>query len=662
MNISMKNNKLLYIIILGIGVFFAIIINVLWIQADYNKYNVTTPTLFHPDNIVSSTSNGKQLINIRNSLLVDPQKARDAIHQFDTTHLKELTPIENAYRLLILLSVDANQKKLDSIEKYINELHIIADNEQYDWLKATIYIEQAGIYARHDRTEEGKELIAKGIKLAKKSNALYLLPGAYNTLGYLSNTANELIYAQDYFMQGIDIANQLSMIDESAKLHNNLAVIYMVIQDWNKALDTITRASALYKNSPIANKPLMHVFYSNKSKVYNKLNNKEESKRALDSADLYYDDNLALPRSRILHWKGHSELMLLLGEYDEAKKFVDQCLSYKLLYKFPYEEGQCNLLQSRILLKQNKYDAALLTVNKSINIFSSINYDRSLTSAYLQKADTLMLLKRYKEALQEYKLHYQRDKSQIVDEMYDVVHSIATRKIAQERDLLDVQNKLTDVLIAKQRLNLNIAFICTIISISTLLLTVRQVIKVRRKNKELETLSYVDTLTGLYNRRYYYQQLIQCDVINSKNEYRIILFDIDNFKSVNDRYGHHIGDEVLIEMSNRISLLLLDKELLTRWGGEEFLALLEDNEYLTSRVEAIRKAIAESPFLTTSGELPITSSIGASFPALPNEIDSNDDYFRKADKNLYEAKRSGKNRVIYPNPNVEYLHRLTRSK
>ena len=135
MNISMKNNKLLYIIILGIGVFFAIIINVLWIQADYNKYNVTTPTLFHPDNIVSSTSNGKQLINIRNSLLVDPQKARDAIHQFDTTHLKELTPIENAYRLLILLSVDANQKKLDSIEKYINELHIIADNEQYDWLK-----------------------------------------------------------------------------------------------------------------------------------------------------------------------------------------------------------------------------------------------------------------------------------------------------------------------------------------------------------------------------------------------------------------------------------------------------------------------------------------------------------------------------------------------
>lgn len=188
-----------------------------------------------------------------------------------------------------------------------------------------------------------------------------------------------------------------------------------------------------------------------------------------------------------------------------------------------------------------------------------------------------------------------------------------------------------------------------------LLLVVRQVVKIRKTNKELETLSYIDTLTGLYNRRYYYQQLTQCNAINAKNKYRIILFDIDNFKLVNDQYGHDIGDEVLVEMSNRISLSLLDKELLTRWGGEEFLALLEDNEQLISRVEAIRKTISEQPFLTKAGELPITSSIGVSFSALPSEIDGNDDYFRKADKNLYEAKRSGKNKAIFPS--VEYSNR-----
>lgn len=651
----MKNNRLLLIVILGISVFVAIIINELWIQADYNKYNATTPTQFHPDNIVSSTSNGKQLIKIRELSSVDPQKARDAIHQFDITHSEDLTPIENAYRLLILLSIEWPNKNQETIDKYIKELHLIADKEQYDWLKATVYIDQAGIYARHNKTEQGKELIIKGIELAKKSNALYLLPRAYNTAGFVSNTSNKLIHAQDYFMQGIDIANQLSMIEENAKLHNNLAVVYMVIKDWNKALETIIIANKLYKESPIENKSIMHIFYSNKARIYGHLNNKEESKRAIDDADLYYNEKTASPRSRILHWKGHSTLMLLLGKYAEAKKLAEQCLSYPLIKSYPHEEGQCNLLQSKILLKQHEYNEALVNINKSIYLFSLIKHDRSLTRAYLQKGDVLISLKRDREALYAYKLHYQRDKEQFLNEMYDVVHSVATRKISQERDLLDIKNKLAEALLSKQKLHLNIAFVCTIIIIMILLLVVRQVIKIRKTNKELETLSYIDTLTGLYNRRYYYQQLTQCNAINAKNKYRIILFDIDNFKLVNDQYGHDIGDEVLVEMSNRISLSLLDKELLTRWGGEEFLALLEDNEQLISRVEAIRKTISEQPFLTKAGELPITSSIGVSFSALPSEIDGNDDYFRKADKNLYEAKRSGKNKAIFPS--IEYSNR-----
>ncbi|WP_394252101.1 GGDEF domain-containing protein [Vibrio profundi] len=199
---------------------------------------------------------------------------------------------------------------------------------------------------------------------------------------------------------------------------------------------------------------------------------------------------------------------------------------------------------------------------------------------------------------------------------------------------------------AKERLRFQVASIWGIVAIIALVFTMRRSFSVQNKNKELESLSYVDPLTGLNNRRFYYQQLKDKQRLASSQEYRIALLDLDYFKQVNDKYGHDVGDEVLIETAKRVSSLIDTDELLIRWGGEEFLALLKNVSSIEQRLSDILTAVNGATYTTVAGELAITTSIGLSDSGNILELEASDGYFRNADKKLYEAKRTGRNRYV----------------
>ena len=93
----------------------------------------------------------------------------------------------------------------------------------------------------------------------------------------------------------------------------------------------------------------------------------------------------------------------------------------------------------------------------------------------------------------------------------------------------------------------------------------------------------------------------------------VLLLDIDDFKDINDRYGHRVGDEVLIELVGRLRDAVRPEDVVARWGGEEFLLLCRTEEHERVRVlaERIRTTVGATAFQTTVGELPITVSVGA---------------------------------------------------
>jgi two-component system cell cycle response regulator len=132
------------------------------------------------------------------------------------------------------------------------------------------------------------------------------------------------------------------------------------------------------------------------------------------------------------------------------------------------------------------------------------------------------------------------------------------------------------------------------------------------------------------------------------NETALMLFDIDHFKQVNDRFGHPAGDEVLRELAGRAMRQVRSVDLVGRLGGEEFVVVMPETSLSGAVVvaERLRVAVADEPFILqdNGGKLPITVSVGIAVTG--KETDTLESLLKRADEALYAAKNAGRNRVV----------------
>ena len=163
--------------------------------------------------------------------------------------------------------------------------------------------------------------------------------------------------------------------------------------------------------------------------------------------------------------------------------------------------------------------------------------------------------------------------------------------------------------------------------------------KFQEQKREVE----LDPLTGLYNRRSLEQDAEKLE--HSGMRYSLLIADIDNFKSINDTYGHLVGDKVLQEVGEILTNYVRSNTKTYRYGGEEFVILLPQGDKRAARVvgERLREVIANRTLQLDNGVLNFTASFGG---AQKEENESFKDVLKRADEALYEAKKSGKNRVI----------------
>lgn len=170
----------------------------------------------------------------------------------------------------------------------------------------------------------------------------------------------------------------------------------------------------------------------------------------------------------------------------------------------------------------------------------------------------------------------------------------------------------------------------------------------------LRKTSLVDTLTGVNNRRFLEQRLDE-EIVRmrrSGDPLSCLFVDIDFFKSVNDNHGHQTGDQVLAEVARVMRAQLRTTDVLARYGGEEFVALLSgsDESQAISIAERIRSRVAERVVLKDDGApIHVTVSIGLAtlLPEAGGQTQGSEkDLISRSDQALYEAKRSGRNRVV----------------
>lgn len=250
----------------------------------------------------------------------------------------------------------------------------------------------------------------------------------------------------------------------------------------------------------------------------------------------------------------------------------------------------------------------------------------------------------------------ERERASLVEEL-EVRYRVEQRE--REIELLELDRELQAADL-RQR---NLLLIGTGIALGlvTLLLVVAWrgfVVKSRlerelaKKNEELgqavdtiTRLAREDSLTGLLNRRGF-DELAQRELQRSfrtGEPLSLVMADIDEFKQVNDRYGHAIGDEILSQIARRMKLAVRDLDVLCRWGGEEFVFLLPRTAPAGARqiVERVREQIRANPFDTSAGSFPVTLTFG--IVAVESDLDEAID---RADREMYRGKSAGRDRIV----------------
>lgn len=174
--------------------------------------------------------------------------------------------------------------------------------------------------------------------------------------------------------------------------------------------------------------------------------------------------------------------------------------------------------------------------------------------------------------------------------------------------------------------------------------------QLRRANEELSSLAATDALTGLANRRSF-EDAMKRDLSRAQRTgtpLSVLIIDVDHFKSVNDTYGHQIGDFVLKRIADVLRATLRTGDLPARWGGEEFVALLPGSPIDGAKIAAERiRTMLEQTLMATQGkQFKVTASLGVAAFGGSASPEAGAELIAKADAALYEAKRTGRNKVV----------------
>lgn len=457
---------------------------------------------------------------------------------------------------------------------------------------------------RYDESLQDLEL---ALDYSFESDDPFQITEAYNMFGIVYSELNDAVSANIYYQKAIDVMEENQDVVDNTYLYANLADSYRVIKQYDKTLEYLNKSEINARRT--GNDASMSFTYQMRSRFLVEQKKFEEALGyLLKSKEL----NKAIGE-KLFNYEVHSELAniyLNLGQLDEAEENI----------RIAEENAG----------KQGDHDKFYMQ-----GIRARILYDKKM----------------YKNAFETLDSSYENYKEQFNGELTRVV-GIAQKRMEKaqlsfENKLLAKENELkTKNILQHSRFNSLLAFFIFALFILGIVL-IWFMYKYKNLASTNNILAYTDNLTQLPNRRHVFRTLrdYHAKAVGENFSYSIIIFDIDNFKGVNDKYGHSIGDKVIQTTKNICQTILRKSDTLGRIGGEEFMIILPETDQAsaTKIANRIREQFESYDFDNLASDLKVTASFGV---IMHTDEDSYDALVNKADRLMYRAKNDGRNRVI----------------
>ncbi|WP_129124207.1 tetratricopeptide repeat-containing diguanylate cyclase [Veronia nyctiphanis] len=615
---------------------------------------------FRHEDLLSQTKLGQKLLSIKAES--NPTNALKKLDELQSKHFTELEADPLLLASFYLNKVDAFAKLNDqsSMEKFRDDAWAYCNEKAQKWLCARVLAHRSYDSLRFGKLQQAEKELSQAQAIASDIQDIHTLTVISLNYANLYLTKNKLLTAKYYLDRAITYEKQQPNEGMKSILDGIEALLAMNSRDWVNAEKYLLRGLALDVNSTSSltrSTHLMHYF--NLVNVAIEQSDYSKARAYLANAEklLGEDDHSAI----FGHFKYISATLFFAeGHLDDALKSINQSLEINDYQVMGWDYDVTKATKGHILLDLNRVEEAkaiYLSVLET-DSFSNDPYRRAiiykkLSDAYERKGDVdsaYKFLKKHLIAKIEYEKSFYED--QIDQKNIVYAEGVKEKDVTLDR----TERALKASRLAREQMQNNVLIVCVLLISFLVISQVMRLRKITRENASLQSSNSLlteeantDSLTGLHNRRYlmrYVDEELPAKHGSSNVTFTIGILDLDDFKQFNDDYGHNIGDMVLVETARRLESTLRKDDLLVRWGGEEFLCLLQDTHIgnTDNVMQRLCESVSGTPYIIGDLKLKVTLTMGAVNQVPIDLIVSGwESLLHKADVELYHAKQNGKN-------------------
>lgn len=585
------------------------------------------------------------------------QKYKEAIEW----GIKGIDIAEKSKNIERLLAIKINISKLYmEIEQYNKALEVLMETDEIPLVgnvanRVVLNINRATCEIEANKLDKALQTLSS-IKEYSENIPIFYVKWLIEK-SKISSRKGNLKGAEDEILKAFNMAEEFKLYEIKDEVKVYLADVYFYKKEYDKVIDILRD---IEKNIERSNILRLRI------KLYNDLNISYKEINDYKNAYYYFEKYTNL-KEEIKNIQSITELNFL-----DAKKEYMNKKDYKLLYE-----------ENKLMLEIGKTIISSITIGNILEVIANeinkvINYDMIQIVTYDKKSNSykfeLVMEKNNflkfkdpgleKDTLIQYSIDNREELiiNDVFKEYYKYIKDIeAYNNIIEERyPKWKDENTSNSIMIIPIIIEDNVIGSISVNSYERNAYAINDLVRLKilstyigialenvKLYKEVQYNANYDSLTNIYNRRNSIYKINQIrDIIqNIDKKYYLAIIDIDNFKKINDIYGHNVGDKVIIEVVNVIKENIDKTDILGRYGGEEFILVFDGKDDYIAILENIRSKIENLNISYDNMEINVTVSMGVE--ELYNNTKTLEENISIADKKLYKAKNSTKNLVVY---------------